>query len=137
MNRSDLKALAIIRLTEAASLVENGHYSGGYYLAGYVIECALKACIAKQTQRYDFPDKRRAQDSWIHEPTKLVQAAGLQTVLQSENARDAKFAANWNVVKDWSEESRYRITDQKNAEEIIRAISDRRHGVLRWLRRHW
>jgi HEPN domain-containing protein len=137
MNRSDLKALATIRLNEAASLLKNGHYSGAYYLAGYVVECALKACIAKQTQRYDFPDRRRAQDSWIHSPTKLVQAAGLQTLLDTENSRDSKFAANWNVVKDWSEESRYRNSDQKNAEEIIRAISDRRHGVLRWLRRHW
>jgi hypothetical protein len=34
-----------------------------YYLAGYPVEFALKACIAKSTERHDFPDKRRANQS--------------------------------------------------------------------------
>ena len=137
MNKDDLKGLSRTRLREAKILFINGEYSGAYYLAGYCVECALKACIAKKTQRYDFPNKVTANASWSHSPRKLVQAAGLQTALDAENSRDSKFAANWNVVVDWSEQSRYINTDQRKAEEIIRAISDRRHGVLRWLRHHW
>ncbi len=47
MNRSDLQNLATIRLRDAEVLLDNGRYDGAYYLLGYVIECALKACIAK------------------------------------------------------------------------------------------
>lgn len=55
MNRSDFQTLAETRLQEAKSLLDNGHYSGAYYLCGYAIEYALKACIAKQTKAEDFP----------------------------------------------------------------------------------
>lgn len=137
MNRSDFKALAVIRLSEANLQLKNNHSSGAYYLAGYAIECALKACISKETQRYDFPDKQRALDSWQHSLTKLAQTAGLQTALDEEMSADKKFEANWNVVKDWSEHSRYNQTDQRKAEALIQAISDKHYGVLRWLKRHW
>ncbi|HLF84399.1 MAG TPA: HEPN domain-containing protein [Blastocatellia bacterium] len=60
MNRNDLKLLAVTRLREAKVLLANGEYSGAYYLAGYVVECALKACIAKRTKRHDFPDRKIA-----------------------------------------------------------------------------
>jgi HEPN domain-containing protein len=137
MNKNDLKKLALARLREANVLLENGEFSGAYYLAGYVVKCALKAVIAKQTRRHDFPDKNRANDSWIHDPTRLVGVAGLQAFLQAEIKFDPKFAESWNVVKDWKEDSRYKVSEMKEAEAIIQAIADRRHGVLRWLKRHW
>jgi hypothetical protein len=137
MNRKDLKALAVTRLREAKVLLANGEYSGAYYLAGYIVECALKACIAKQTRRYDFPDKNRADASWKHEPEPLVRAAGLQPSLDAESKADSRFRANRDVVKDWKANSRYFDWDQKEAEDMIRAVSENRHGVLPWLKRHW
>jgi len=137
MNRNDLKALARARPRESRILLDSGEYSGAYYLAGYVVECALKAVIARQTQRYDFPDKNRANDSWIHDPTRLVDVAGLRAFLQAEIKTDPEFADNWSVVKDWKEDSRYKIIEKKEAEALIRAIADGRHGVLRWLKHHW
>lgn len=137
MNRKDLKALALTRLTEAKVLLANGEYSGAYYLAGYVVEFALKACIAKQTRIHDFPEKQRAIDSWQHDPNKLINTADLQTERNREISADKTFEANWNVVKDWKVDSRYEHTDRRKAEALIQAISDKRHGVLRWLRRHW
>lgn len=137
MTRNDFKKLARARLKEAKILLASGEHSGAYYLAGYVIECALKACIAKQTQRYEFPDKKRVEDSWRHELTKLVITAGLQTLLDEQIRADARFAASWNVTKDWSEQSRYYEIDQKKAESLVEAISDDEHGVLKWLRLHW
>lgn len=122
MNRRDFKDLSAIRLKEANALLKNKNYSGAYYLAGYAIECALKACISKETRRYDFPDKQRALDSWQHSLTKLVQAAHLQTALDREMSSEKRFEANWNVVKDWSELSRYSQTDQRKAEALIEAI---------------
>lgn len=137
MNRKDFQALAVTRLSEAKVLRRGGHYSGAYYLAGYVVECALKAGISKQTRRHDFPDKKRVADSWSHNLTQLVNIAGLKPTLDAEINADPRFADNWNAVKDWDEQSRYGNTSQSDAEELIRAISDRKNGVLKWLRRHW
>ncbi len=53
MNRTDLQKLSNIRIREAKVLFAAGEHSGAYYLAGYAIECALKACFAKGVKRYD------------------------------------------------------------------------------------
>ena len=137
MTRNDFRALALARLREAKLLLANGEYSGAYYLGGYVIECALKACIAKHTRRHEFPDRRRAEKSWKHELGELVGAAELSPSLQADSKSDARFRANWDVVKEWTAESRYSNWDQERAKELIRAISENRHGVLPWLKRHW
>ncbi len=50
MNRSDFQRLTRLRLDEAKVLLANERYQGAYYLIGYAVECALKACIAKQTK---------------------------------------------------------------------------------------
>jgi HEPN domain-containing protein len=57
VKRKDLQALANARLRDAEILLKNRRFDGAYYLAGYAVECAIKACVAKKTQRYDFPDK--------------------------------------------------------------------------------
>ena len=44
-------------LKRQKALLDGGYPAGAYYLMGYAVECALKACIAKQTKRYDFPPK--------------------------------------------------------------------------------
>lgn len=66
-----------MRLKEANALLAAGFPDGAYYLAGYAVECALKACIAKATQRYDFPDKDSANASYTHNLEKLITVAKL------------------------------------------------------------
>ena len=46
MNRRDLQELTRIRAVEAGTLLDQGMYDGAYYLSGYAVECALKACIS-------------------------------------------------------------------------------------------
>jgi HEPN domain-containing protein len=57
VDRRDLQELSKVRLKEAKALLDLGLYDGAYYLAGYAVECALKAGIAKETRRHQFPDK--------------------------------------------------------------------------------
>jgi hypothetical protein len=38
-------------LQDAEALLQGGRYDAAYYLAGYAVECAIKACIANQTRR--------------------------------------------------------------------------------------
>jgi hypothetical protein len=45
MNRAQLRQLAEDRVLDAACLLAGGRWAGAYYLAGYAVECGLKACI--------------------------------------------------------------------------------------------
>jgi HEPN domain-containing protein len=124
-------------MKEARALLKLGLYDGAYYLAGYAVECALKACIAKRTQRYQFPDKKIVDKSYTHDLTQLLQTTGLQSEHSREMETDDRFALNWAVVKQWSEARRYELGIGWKAQVLYDAIADRKHGVLRWLRRHW
>jgi len=134
MNRDDLRELALIRLEDARVLLENERYEGAYYLCGYVVECGLKACIAKQTEQYDFPDKNTVNHSYTHDLMRLVKVANL--LLDEEMKKDKDFATNWTVVKEWTEESRYEKSGENNR-DLYNAVIDTKHGVLQWIKRHW
>ena len=137
MNRGELKSLAGLRLKEARALLNKRLYDGAYYLTGYAVECGLKACIAKKTKRYDFPDRRIVNDSYTHDLNLLIKVSGLQVDLEVEMRRDRDFEVNWAIVKDWNESSRYVRHEARAAKSLYAAVTDSRHGVLRWLKRHW
>ncbi len=126
-----------IRLVEADALLRGGHFSGAYYLSGYAVECGLKACIARATQRYSFPDRNIVNRSYTHNLAELVKVAELESDLLRLQQTNRQFALNWAVVKDWSEESRYRVLRQQQAIDLYTAIVQRRHGVMTWIRQHW
>ena len=83
MNRTDFQEIAELRLRESRALLDAGFPGGAYYLAGYAVECALKACIAKRTQEHDFPDKKLVNDSHTHNLKELLRLAELKTELDS------------------------------------------------------
>lgn len=132
LTRSDLQELTRTRLRDARVLLKAGCYDGAYYLTGYAVECALKACIAKTTKRHDFPDKRIVNDSYTHDIEKLLRTAGLQSILNEENV-----VRNWAIVKDWNEGSRYQFKGAKDARGLYLAVTSRRYGVLTWIRKFW
>lgn len=136
MNRGDFQQLAKIRLREAKLLSRANAPDGAYYLAGYSVECALKACIAKSTKRHDFPDKQRANDSYTHHPKKLIIVAGLELALE-EAVRQSEFGRRWKIVIQWNEDSRYSHHTPQDAHDLIEAIENRNHGILQWLKKHY
>ena len=44
---------------------------------------------------------------------------------------------NWDTVKEWKEESRYARTTKTEAENLYEAITEKKHGVLSWLKLRW
>ena len=136
MNRFEFQRLADERLDDADVLLKAGRYACAYYISGYAIECALKACIARKTQQNDFPPKEAAK-YYIHDLPKLLDIAGLESGFAQEAAQDPVFRANWAVVKDWTEETRYQGPGERLAQQILAAIKDPQHGVLQWLRKNW
>ena len=81
MNRVELQRLAIERLTDAKALLAARRWSAAYYLCGYGVECALKACIAKLMKSEEFPDKTFAEKCWTHNLQQLLGLAGLKDEL--------------------------------------------------------
>lgn len=137
MDRYHFQRLAGLRLQEARVLLRNGKFEGCYYLSGYAVECALKACICKLTRRYDFPDRDFARAVYVHNLTDLLRLAKLEQAMTEDAARNREFRLNWAIVRRWNEESRYGTPSQRDADEMFQAVSNRSAGVVRWLRRHW
>ena len=137
MNRDSFREISRLRQKEAQALLKTGHYPGAYYLAGYAVECALKACIARQTRRNDFPDKKFAEKAWTHDLEQLVRAAGLAPELEKAK-KDGAFELNWAMVKDWSESSRYESKISRDqAKNFYSACVSRKHGILSWIKKRW
>ena len=138
MKRSGFQKLVSQRLKDAEVLLQNRRYSGAYYLAGYAVECGLKACIAKQTKRYDFPPSvETVRSIWTNDIGKLIKSAGLKSQLDTKLKQDQQFEVNWSLAKDWSEKSRYEIYEKTKAQDLLNAITDTNHGVLKWISQHW
>ncbi len=139
MDRRELRDLANLRVREAKVLLANDCYEGAYYLSGYAVECALKACIAKKTRRGDFPPDRKAVEQYYtHNLPQLLSAAELKSALEQEMKNNRNLEANWLIVKDWSEGVRYKVSiSEPQARDLFRAITVRREGILTWLKRRW
>lgn len=138
MNKNDLEELADIRVKEAKVLLDAENYQGAYYLAGYSLECAIKACIAKQVRQHDFPNLELAKNSYSHKLMDLLGVAGLKQKLNEKEGQDADFQLNWAVAKDWSEKARYENrVEEKKAKDLYEAITDDQSGILAWLKKYW
>ena len=124
MNRNDFQEITEVRLRESKALLAAGFPEGAYYLAGYAVECALKACIAKRTQEHDFPEKE-SRNYYSHDLEELLGFAKLRTELDQSMRTNPAMKTNWIIVQDWSEASRYdrNKTDQEAA-ELLEAIED-------------
>jgi len=129
LNRKELQSLARVRLAEARALLDAGFPDGAYYLAGYAAECALKACIAKQTRRFDFPSKKTVDSSHTHNLKSLIEVAKLEAARAARAAIDPVFGEHWEIVQGWSEQSRYETHDIHDAGELLLALTDRKYGV--------
>jgi HEPN domain-containing protein len=137
MNRTEFQKLAELRLGEAKLLLDNNRYPGAYYLIGYAVECALKACIAKQTKRHDFPNKNSAK-IYTHDLNILLEFSGLQTKHREKSKKNPNFELNWTILKDWKEDARYSLEITKDqAEALYSAVVSRKDGILPWLQRWW
>lgn len=122
---------------DAQILYSAKSWSNAYYLAGYAVELAIKACIAKSFKADTVPDKDLVIKTYSHELPKLIGTAGLTAELQKQVQASQVFGTAWGVVNEWSPDDRYRSNSEQDAKELIEAINDANHGVLAWIKTHW
>lgn len=140
MNRSDLQLLAGARVADAEALLERGRWAAAYYLLGYAVECALKACAARQFRQDEVPERTVVTDFYTHRLDKLlsIRISGVKPDLEARTAADLAFRFNWNTVRDWNESSRYdHSTPEIKARDMLNAVADPATGILTWLKIQW
>jgi HEPN domain len=139
VKRAEFRAVALARLLDAQALLRSGRYAGAYYLAGYAVECALKACIARQFHQSDIPRKGLVDRIYVHDLVKLVDLAPLlKDELDQQLASDPVFDVYWSSAVRWSEQTRYLAgSTRSEAADLLEAIANAEHGVLQWLKQHW
>jgi HEPN domain-containing protein len=133
----DLKALANARLTDAQHLLAGGRHSAAYYLAGYAVECALKAIIARSFRAGVIPSRTLVNQVYTHQLDTLLRLSGLEAGLNEAIDRSVDLNTSWSIVSSWSEASRYEMIDPFRSTAMVDAVGDTQSGVLQWLRQHW
>lgn len=140
MNRIELQQLAEERIRDAKALLDARRWSAAYYLAGYAVECGLKACVLARVAaaaEVIFEDRRFSERCWTHSIKELVRLAGLEAAEAAEAAADRTLRENWLIAKDWTENSRYQKSSHQKAKRLYRAITNRTNGVMQWIRARW
>lgn len=138
VRQDELKKLANERLKEAKVLAERGYFDGAIYLAGYVVELALKARICSHL---DLEEYRNENYFLTHEYPKLIILGGLRKKLIEQKKNEA-FFNNWSEIEKWGPELRYRpigsVEERKNeAEAYLNALEDVENGVFTWVQSLW
>jgi hypothetical protein len=127
-------------LVDAKCLLDDHRWSAAYYLAGYAVECGLKACVLRRVATQPeviFGDKKFSEKCWTHSILDLVKMADVEGARAADAVTNVALGKNWLVVKDWSEKARYNTTSHQKAKKLYDAITDNANGVMQWIRVHW
>ena len=140
VTRAEWRRIADERVLDAQALLDRQRWGAAYYLAGYAVECGLKACVVafvEQNADVIFREKEYSKQCWTHDIEKLVALAGLKSQRDADIAVNAVLDDNWLIVRDWTEVARYETATQPKAENLYQAVTDTANGVLPWIRNHW
>ena len=139
MNRAELKQLSNDRIADVQILLANRRWGAAYYLVGYAVETALKACILKFVEETGviFTDKKFAEKCWSHKFDDLLTQANLQPTLGRDIGINPALGSYWSIVVSWTEVSRYQQKAETDARNLYDAVTNNPDGVLPWIMRHW
>ena len=141
LTRNELKQLARMRLREAKVLFNEGFHDGACYLAGYVVELALKARICKILDLIEYPQSGEISRAFkTHKYDDLFKLSGLERKFNDARGTNSSLHGNWLLLIGWTEEFRYRpigSSSRKDAENIINALEDSKDGVFTWIKKRW
>ncbi len=140
MNRVQWQQFAEKWLVDAKVSLDDRRWHAAYYLAGYAVECGLKACVPVRlatTPEVIFESRRFSDNCWTHDLQELVKLAGLEPTRAVDNAANPSLKQNWLVAETWSEKVRYKPIVYHQAKKLYAAIADQPNGVMQWIRGHW
>jgi HEPN domain-containing protein len=140
MNRLEWQKLAERWLVDAKRLLDEHRWSASYYLAGYAVECGLKACILKRLvaeSEVIFESRRFSENCWTHDLAELVKLAGLEPARVVDVAANVVLKENWVTALTWSEKARYKTVSHHLAKKLYAAVANKPNGVMQWIKGRW
>ena len=140
--------IADTRLEEAKLLLENKHYSGAFYLAGYSVELYLKAKICKVfaipnlfEDKSKSKDKNNSEDGMgdirkavkIHKLANLLLFSGLKPKYDCLGVTNPKMLFNISfLIKEWNEQERYKPNNPIHYIKIENTLNNLKE-FLEWI----
>lgn len=119
-------------------MYEAGLYDGAAYLAGYVVELALKARICRLLRVEEYPAQGALKGAFaVHDLDQLLLLAGLKRAVGLASPR---VTDHWSLAQPWRPDRRYNppgSTTRNEARAMLDAIRHPEHGVLRWIAKRW
>ena len=135
-----LKRVAETRLKEARALLKQGHFAGAIYLAGYAVECYLKAAICHTLAWEDLRGTFKT-----HDLEGLLLYSGFQNELNKDSDVRHSFAKildiwvmetrqDGKVPKESVRYSEPSAFSESEARRFLQYVAGRRIGVVPWLK---
>jgi hypothetical protein len=140
VNRAHWQLLAEERVKDAGLLLGGGHWAAAYYLAGYAIECGLKACVlayVANNPEIIFREMMFSKNCWTHNIGDLVAVSGLEAIRRTDADMNLVLGINWTIVQKWNETTRYEFKSELDAKRLYEAVTHHNDGVLPWIRIRW
>ena len=139
MNRAEAKQFADAWVLDAKTLLDAGRWHAAYYLVGYAVECALKACVLAHINNTGiiFQDKKFGEKCFTHDVGALLKLANLEAAFGADMQANPALADNWKTIIEWSVDIRYEQRSETDARELYEAVTDQVNGVLPWIKAHW
>jgi HEPN domain-containing protein len=144
LNQAALRSMTEERLKDAKALIKGRRWAFAYYTAGYAVECALKSCLLARMidTGWVFDEvNKKIDDCRTHDFGQLIRIAGMINALNQRLRESAEngdeFSTNWNTVSSWKVTSRYEEKAESEARDLYAAITDKPHGVMKWIRHYW
>lgn len=148
--RTDFQDVAQLRITEAQTLLDHHLPDGAFYLAGYAVECALKAAICKTLGIDDFFEPNTAkthsakvQDDVLqkfktHDYGTLLALSGLYYTLEAATVADISLGDAWTVIRRLTRTEQYRYeTVLRKEPGDVKSFVDSIHIFLQWIKTYW
>ena len=149
-SRSDLHTLTKQRLDEATALLPLNFPDAAFYLAGYSIECALKAAVCKTLDQDDFyePDRSNKGTRYYvqecifrefktHNYNDLLVLSGLSAKFEIARDTNLELYLAWGEVEKagWNEQYRYQLgtKSSQNVSDFIAAVET----LIVWISNYW
>ena len=148
-SRSDLQTLTRQRLDEASTLLSLNFPDAAFYLAGYSIECALKAAVCKTLDQDNFykPDRSNRGNRYVqerifrefktHNYNDLLVLSGLSAKFELARDDEPTLYLAWIEIEEaaWTEQYRYQLgtKSRQDVSNFIKAVEI----LIVWISNYW
>ena len=149
--RTELRKITRARITAAKILIEAKDYDYAGYTMGFVLECALKACVCKKLDLTSYPADDSSIDSNIrstfrtHEFDMLQMLAGLSN--KFTNTGSNPYFASWSAAtKDYIPPGNQQWVNMRyqpnywtesKVKSVYNALTKNTNGILVYLKKRW